>query len=336
MSDPQHKIAVAGAAHGHVLTFAKEAAQVDGAGLVGLYDANAGVRQTAAQSLNVPEYDDLDALLACDPALVLIGAIPLQRVDLAIRAIEAGAAVLIDKPLAVTDADLDRVIAAQQKTGKTVMVFFPYRGAPEVLAAKQAIEQGRIGKLVRVFSCGPHKLNAPGRPAWHWTASDNGGALIDIGSHHVDICCWFANQSPQWISAQHGNFSQPDHNEFQDFAHGMMRFESGTLAYFEVDWLNPASMKYFGDTRLWLQGTAGKIEIRIGDEVSACIWTHEETQRPLDIGALPDATQWSTSQCEDLIHRRPTAISQDDVWRASRVSLRAFESAQAGGAPVTM
>jgi hypothetical protein len=93
-------------------------------------------------------------------------------------------------------------------------------------------------------------------------------------------------------------------------------------------------MEHFGDTRTWIQGTTGKIEVRLGDERSGYIWTAESAGQPLDTSPYPGVEAWTTRLIEDLCAQRPCAIDQDDVWRASRVSLCAFDSAEAGGSGV--
>jgi predicted dehydrogenase len=209
------------------------------------------------------------------------------------------------------------------------------RGDAMVARAKQLLDSGQIGKLVRVASFGPHKLNPATRPAWHFSGPDNGGALIDIGSHHIDLCCWLHNATPNWLVATHANFTQPQHQGFQDFAQATLRFPSGAFSHIEVDWLNPVSMKNFGDTRTLIQGTTGKIEIRMGDHNVAHLWTDKVAAEPIDVAGQTGMDEWTTKLLGDLAARRPTDITQDEVWRASHVTLKAFESAVAGGKPVT-
>ncbi len=194
--------------------------------------------------------------------------------------------------------------------------------------------KGAFGKLVRVYAAGPHKLNADRRPDWHWTRQGNGGALIDIGSHHADFCCWIAGEVAVWLSATHDNLSQPEHREFQDFAQAQMRFASGAFGHLEVDWLNPASTKGFGDTRFGIQGTKGKIELRMGDDKVGLLWTDEVAAEPIEPVTLEE--KWDQRLMEDLIANRPCAVPQEDVWRASEVTLCAFESAERGGEPITL
>lgn len=326
---------VLGTAHPHIFGIAAHAAQIPGVKLVGVYDEDPARRAAAAERLKLPALATLEAALANDVKLTLIGAVPSQRAHLAARSVAAGAAVLADKPLALTPEALQEVIDAVERHGKPVSVYYPYRGHSHVLAARAALQAGRIGQLVRVFSCGPHKLNAPTRPDWHWSAEHNGGIFIDIGSHHLDLCCWLAGGTPQWLSALGGNRTMPQHPGFQDFGQAQLRFPNGVFGHVEVDWLNPTKMKNFGDTRVWLQGTTGKIELRLGDEVSAKIWNDQVAGEDLDVAAHALEPSWDHQLFAALLRGEVGPIPQAEIWRASRVSIAAQRCAASGGVPLT-
>lgn len=328
------KIIVLGTAHNHVFGMAACIPGAKNCELVGVWDDDAKRLSAASEKLGVPAFDSLDDVLNLGPDLVIIGAVPGERAALARRAIATGATALPDKPLALTHEELDRTIDAVKKHGRPVITFYPYRGTPSLIAAKKALDAGRIGRLVRVLSCGPHQLRPPTRPDWHWTRAGNGGCLIDVGSHHADMVCHMAGQAPHYICATHTNVGHPEHAEFQDFGQVQLRFPDGALGHIEADWCNPESMTHFGDTRTWIQGTAGKIEVREGDERTAEIWTQTEAAQPLDTSGLPDVGAWTSKLIEDLSHGRDCGIEQDDIWRASRVTLHAFDSAMAEGKPV--
>jgi predicted dehydrogenase len=328
------KAVILGTAHGHVIGMAKELQSIEGAQLTGVWDPDATRLAANAAALKAPAIAKLDEAVKSGATLALIGAVPNERAELACRAAEAGLHVIVDKPLAVTHDDLDRVIATQKRTGRIILAFYPYRGQPFVVAAKRAIDEGKIGQVVRVMSLGPHKLNAPNRPAWHWTRENNGGALVDIGSHHFDLACWLTGSIPKQVFALQTNFTQPQHTGFQDFSQAMVQFDSGALAHIEADWLNPTSMKNFGDTRIWVLGTTGKIEVRAGDTVSGEMWTAQAAAVPLEgVGSMQ---QWERQLFIDTAAGRYTAIQQDEVWRVSRLSLCALDSAQRNGAGVAV
>lgn len=319
-------IAVLGTAHPHVMHVAKEAQEVSGAKWIGVYDEDPARLKAASEQLKIPAFGDLGELLAKNPKLVLIGAVPSDRATLAERALRSGASALVDKPLALHGDDLAKVRRAAGETGNRVVVLYPYRGHPLVRAARRAFVEGRIGRLVRIFAVGPHKVNAPTRPDWFWRPRHNGGIFVDIGSHHIDFCCWMANAAPEWVCANQGNFDQPNHPEFKDYGQAQLRFPSGVLAQVEVDWLNPVSMRNFGDTRFWLLGTRGKIELRLGDESSGHIWTESAAGEPL-AGEGADMGKWTNQLIENLLNDRPVEIDQEEVFRTSAATLEVQESA---------
>ena len=325
-------IVILGAAHPHIYGLAQTAGQIESFNLTGIYDADPAIRQEASQKIGIKAFDSLEDALASKPALALMGAVPTDRAQLCTAAANAGAAVLVDKPLALTHEALDNLIAAVKQSGKPLSVYYPYRGHPMVLAAKAAVEAGKIGRLVRVMSFGPHKLNPATRPAWHWTAAGNGGALIDIGAHHFDLTCWLAGGKPDFVTAMHANYDQPSHAEFQDLAQAQVRFQNGVMGHVEVDWLNPTAMKNFGDSRIWLAGTKGKIEIRAGDTQSIQLWNDQVAGQDLPIE--DSGENWLKNLMLDLAQGKQGAIPLADIWTTSRLSLTAFDSAQQQSQPV--
>ena len=328
------KAVLFGAAHSVAFIMSRAAKKSGKVELVGVYDSNDQVAAAAAERLETARIPSLDEALACKPALALIGSDPPARVDLAERALAVGAAALVDNPLVVTHEAMDQLVEAQKRYARPVITYQPYRGDPLVLAAKAAFDAGRIGRLVRVLATAPHKARASRRPAWHWTRAGNGGILIDIGSHGIDLACWLAADSPEWICSLQGNWTQPDHPEFQDFAQTQISFANGVLANLEADWLATDSLGTFGDSRLWLQGTEGKIELYKGDQVWGRIWTKDVAGEPLDASGYPGIEDWNVKLIEALAQGQDCGIPQQEVWEATRVSLLAFDSAQKGGQPV--
>jgi len=333
---------ILGCAHPHIVAVAEQAASLPDGELVGVWDDDPALAKPLAERFGIPQVPSEAEALALKPDTALIGALPARRAELAAACCAADIGVLVDKPLALTHESLERVKAASEQNAVPVQVFYPYRGHPLLLAAKQALDAGQIGELVRVKSCGPHKLKADTRPGWHFTREGNGGALIDIGSHHADIVQWFVGGAPQQVFAVHANHSQPRHTEFQDYAQATFSFEGGVLGQVEVDWLTVPSMNAFGDTTIWVQGTRGKIEVRLGDEPTARVWDAEGCDQPLEpvldgADSVSDAAvRWEGKLLADVAKRQPCDIPQDAVWQASHMTLCAFDAAMRGGVVVPM
>lgn len=128
-----------------------------------------------------------DALLD-DPDIqvILCAAIPVDRPAIAIRAMQAGKDVMLDKPGAVA---LDRVAALERvaaETRRLLSICFSERFVVRACeVASRLVTEGAIGRVIQTTGLGPHRLNRAIRPAWFFQPQSFGGILTDIGSHQI-------------------------------------------------------------------------------------------------------------------------------------------------------
>jgi predicted dehydrogenase len=100
------------------------------------------------------------SILDADVDMILISAIPRDRADWAILAMEAGKDVMVDKPGCTTLAQLDAIQACVARTGRIWSVDFSERfEVPSVTMAADLVAQGAIGRVVQTLGIGPHRLN---------------------------------------------------------------------------------------------------------------------------------------------------------------------------------
>ncbi len=130
---------------------------------------------------------DLDAVLkddATDAVLVLTR--HNTHADFTRQALDAGKHVFVEKPLALTEAELESVIKAQQRSGKWVMVGFNRRYAPLSIRLKQGFAVRTQPMFVSYLA------NVGSRPPEHWLHHplEGGGVIVGEGCHHLDFCCW--------------------------------------------------------------------------------------------------------------------------------------------------
>ena len=218
----------------------------------------------ARRFLDVPRIDDLTTLLA-DPTLdlVLIAARPDRRADLAIRAMEAGLDVMVDKPGCVDAGQLARLRETVARTGRIWSVNFSERfEVPATTLATRLVAEGAIGRVVHTVGLGPHRLNAATRPGWFWEPATYGGILTDIASHQIEQFLHFTgSETAEVTMARVANHANPDHPRFQDF--GELALRAGDVSgYVRVDWYTADALPTWGDGRLFLTGTGGSIELR--------------------------------------------------------------------------
>ncbi|GAA3025419.1 Gfo/Idh/MocA family protein [Actinokineospora globicatena] len=140
-------------------------------------------RPEAAAELGAPVVGDFDELLGLVDA-VAFAVPPAVQGELAIRAAEAGKHVILEKPVAASVAEAERVVAAVERAGVASIVVFIRRFAPEVVSwlAEIHARQGWAGGSVRWLS-GALLGGAYSHSPWRHT----GGALADIGPHVIDL-----------------------------------------------------------------------------------------------------------------------------------------------------
>ncbi len=156
----------------------------DWTGIRGNFGAAGGIQDLEG----IKKYDQLDALLA-DPEIDLVDlCLPtyLHR-ELAIRALEAGKHVLVEKPIALTLEDADAMIAAAQRTGRLLMVAQVLRFWPEFAAIKDVMDGGAYGSLRAA-----HFKRVISRPdwsgdSWFTDPAKTGGAVLDLHIHDTDF-----------------------------------------------------------------------------------------------------------------------------------------------------
>ncbi|WP_226780406.1 Gfo/Idh/MocA family protein [Oceaniglobus trochenteri] len=264
--------------------------------------------------------------------MVLISAIPCDRADLAIAAMEAGKDVMVDKPGCTTLEQLDAIKECQARTGRIWTVNFSERFEVAAVAkAEELVNAGAIGRVVQTVGLGPHKQNLKTRPDWFFDTQKFGGILCDIGSHQIDQFLHFTGSDMADIVHAHvENTTMPDHPGFQDFGEMVLRSPSGH-GYVRVDWFTPNGMPTWGDGRLFLQGTEGQIELRKYTEIGQAhrlgnlYLVNGEENVHIDCSEM--ALPYFPRLCADVQDRTETAVGQRHTFTTMELAIRAQAAA---------
>ncbi|HEX6057701.1 MAG TPA: Gfo/Idh/MocA family oxidoreductase [Gemmatimonadaceae bacterium] len=133
--------------------------------------------------------DDADALLARAAALDLaVVATPNRtHVPLAMAALEAGLAVVVDKPLATSAADARALVSEARRRGRMLTVYQNRRWDGDFLTMRRLVAEGAVGEPLRLESRFERWRPTP-KPGWRESGdpAEGGGLLFDLGSHLVD------------------------------------------------------------------------------------------------------------------------------------------------------
>ena len=213
---------------------------------------------------NIERVSNFESILEDpDVKMVLISSIPIDRASLAIRAMEAGKDVMVDKPGCISLAQLQQIRECVERTGRIWSVNFSERfEVPAVTLADKLILDGKIGRVIQTLGIGPHRQNLSSRPSWFFDRNISGGILCDIGSHQIDQFLYFTGSTNVEIShALIENSTLQQYPNFEDFGEIVLNGDGGH-GYIRVDWFTPDALPTWGDGRLFILGTEGSIEIR--------------------------------------------------------------------------
>jgi UDP-N-acetylglucosamine 3-dehydrogenase len=201
-------------------------------------------------------YTDYKELLA-DPSVdaVSITTHINDHRDIAIDALRAGKHVLLEKPMAPTVADCDRIVQAARESDHLLMVGHICRFDPRIALAKQAIDAGRLGRIISMHA----RRNLS--KAIGEANLDKISALMGDGIHDADLMLWFTGATPLSVYAQEVH---PGSCKYPDCAWAMMRLDNGAVGVVESIWHLPNSTPFTIDARMEIIGTEGALYVNCG------------------------------------------------------------------------
>ncbi|MER8373911.1 Gfo/Idh/MocA family oxidoreductase [Mesorhizobium sp. M1406] len=172
--------------------------------------------------------DDIDAIVMALPAQF--------HADLAVRAVESGKDVLVEKPIALTVPDAERAVQAAKDNGRVFMVGHVLRFHPAFETLKGLIDKGELGEVRYIHS---HRL---GLGKFH-TEND---ALWDLAPHDLSMILAITGTEPIEVRGEGAALL----DNLSDFAHLHMRFPNGLRSHLFTSRLNP-----YRERRLTVVGT---------------------------------------------------------------------------------
>ena len=249
------RVAKLSMAHVHAGGYARKINDNPETELVAVWDEEEYGGRSAAEQYGVPFYTALDEVLGRDDVdAVSVDAITSDHPRVMIAAAEAGKHIFTEKALAIDVNGCDAIISAVEKAGVKFMISLPSRCNPEILFAKNALDDGLLGDLTfgrgRIaHSAGLDKWFS-GTSAWFADAERaGGGALFDLGCHRVDIIRWLMGE-PKSAIAKINNFT--GNYQIDDNSVSVVEFANKALGVIDVAWTHRS-----GPNLLELYGTEG-------------------------------------------------------------------------------
>lgn len=181
-------------------------ARVRGASVVALADTDPGrLADLAARCPGAATYADSRALLSDARVDLVAVCVPVtQHAEIAAAALRAGKHLFVEKPLALTMEDCDRLVAEARRAeaaGIRSAVGFNLRSHRLVRQAKELVAAGALGEIELVRTLWTADWSGSTRPSWHASRAGGGGALIEIGTHQADLWRWLLDGEVETVEA---------------------------------------------------------------------------------------------------------------------------------------
>lgn len=253
---------------------------------------------------------DLDLVVLCSPRRA-------DQVGDAVRCLEAGCAVFAEKPCALNEADLDRVIEVARATGCSFWEMSSQLLKAPFLAMREQVDAGQVGEVVQVFVQKSY-------PWTDWRPTDeaiDGGLAYQVGIYGARFAEFVAGMRISAISLRESRVGNNRLNsDCRRAVELSMSFENGALGTLIANYCNPISAQLWGYELYRIFGTGGVIDYDPSVD-SLCLLREGE------VFGLP-VPQEETDDLFDCLLRHlrqgtPMPITLDDALNPTRWVLRA-------------
>lgn len=318
--------------HRHIPEYAANS----NAELVAFVDPIIERAQQFADKFGGKAYSDYETMLAeVKPDAVSVCTPNALHAPMSIAAAKAGAHVLVEKPMAVTDAEAEAMIQAAKDNGVQLMVGHNQRFMPPHVKAKQILESGVLGKVLTFRTSfghpGPDGWSVDGANSWFFRKEEAlMGAMGDLGVHKSDLIRWMLNDEVAEIGAFVGTLHK-EGTQVDDNASCILRMNSGAIGTLVASWTY-----YRGEdnsTILWCENGVMKIGTHPDDQV--IVELRNGTVEKHKVGAISTNDKQESSGVvdaflESILNGTTPAVSGEEGRASLKVILCAFESQETG------
>lgn len=237
--------------------------QAAGCKVVALCQRNEDAARELAAKHGVPEVFGRweDMIARAKPAIVAIATPPALHLPILIAAMESGAHVVCEKPLAMNRAEALEMIAIAKRTGRAAITGFNWRYPPAMRRFKEMVDAGHLGRVFHVngrwFNAGWASESTAG--TWRMNRAIAGhGAMGDQGVHLVDMIQWLFGRFVR-VAATSGIAYASRNGDAEDDCSVLGELESGARVSFTVTRIAHGT----GENTLEAYGTDGGLSLRV-------------------------------------------------------------------------
>jgi predicted dehydrogenase len=206
--------------------------RIEGFEIVGLCARSIATKTLPDELAGYPRFDNYEKALAeLKPDAVSINTWPNTHADYAIKAMDAGAHVFMEKPIATNNADAKAVVAKAKATNRKLVLGYILRVHPSWI---KFIELGRtLGKPL-VMRLNLNQQSSGEAWSWHKNLIDSLIPIVDCGVHYVDVMCQLTGARPVRVHGIGAKlWAEADR---QNYGHLHVTFDDGSVGWYEAGW----------------------------------------------------------------------------------------------------
>jgi predicted dehydrogenase len=205
---------------------------VEGVDLVAVADPDPEALGRATRGRTIRGFSDPAEMFAAEPLdLVSIVTPTSLHLQTTLAALAAGAHVLVEKPIAATRGEAERMIAAAADAGRLLTVGHIERFNPAIRELRRRLAAGELGRIFQVHATRLGPFPARIRDV---------GVVVDLAPHDLDVMRFLLGSDPIRLYAE---TERRIHTEHEDLFVGIMKFADGAVGVLDINWLTPTKRR---------------------------------------------------------------------------------------------
>jgi predicted dehydrogenase len=216
------------------LSHARAYAKLPGFEIAGVCARGVGRMTRPPEIAGAPAFTAFDeALRETKPDVVSINTFPDTHAEYAVKAMEAGAHVFVEKPLAETVADAERVVDTAARTKRKLVIGYILRHHPSWL---RFIELARTLGTPLVFRMNLNQQSSGAQWETHKNLLRSLSPIVDCGVHYVDIWCQITAANPRMVHAVGARLTEDLPPGMYNYGHLHVTFDDASVGWYEAGW----------------------------------------------------------------------------------------------------
>ena len=301
--------------------------ELPGVRLVAVADEDRKMAEAVGTRLGANPYQHYQEMLAIEQPEVVSIAVPTAlHMPVAMDAMQAGADILVEKPIAATLEESRALILEAEQLGRKLMVGHIARFNPAIQKLKQKLEAGDLGRIFQIICRRVGPFPARIRDV---------GVVIDLAPHDLDIMRYLTGLEPLRVYAE---TEQRIHTQHEDLMSGLLRFPDGVTGALEINWLTPTKVRevlVLGERGLFrVDDLTQDLYFYENEQANETFWPALQTLKGVSEGSM---IRFALQRYEPLKaelqgfidavrHGSPVPVSGEDGLAALRLALALVKS----------